>query len=230
MRHLLALILTFLALSGSASAMTYRLARFDEGRCAGRCPQAIVAEGTVQVDEPRRLAAFAARVAGETGSVPNTLLLHSPGGNLAGALRLGYGLRRLGLRTVVARVGRGADDRAGDGAARLGTGVCASACVLVLMGGQERLVPSGSRVAVHAARRAGGLTRDILGSGTIDPQLDDGSVLSLLHRYARDMGVDPALMSLAQSVPHESARILSPAEISRFGLASVGPRPARRSR
>ena len=225
MRLLLALTLSLVALSGSASAMTYRLARFDDGRCVERCPQAIVAEGTVQVDEPRRLAAFAARAGAATGTVPSTLLLHSPGGNLAGALRLGYGLRKLGLRTVVARVGRGPG-----GGPRLGTGVCASACVLVLMGGQERLVPAGSRVAVHAAKRAGGLTRDILGSGTIDPQVDEGSVLGLLHRYARDMGVDPALMSLAQSVPHESARLLSPAEISRFRLASVGPRPARRPR
>ena len=226
MRRLLALTLSLLALGGSASAMTYRLARFDDGRCTERCPQAIVAEGTVQADEPQRLAAFAARAAGQTGSIPSTILLHSPGGNLAGAVRLGYGLRKLGLRTAVARVGR----VAGDGTPRIGAGVCASACVIVLMGGQERLVPSGSRVAVHSAKRVGNLTRDILGSGTIDPQLDDGSVLGLLHRYARDMGVDPALMSLAQSVPHESARILSPAEIAQFHLASTGPRPARRQR
>jgi hypothetical protein len=214
-----------MVIGGGASAMTYRLAVFDDGRCVDRCPQAIVAEGAVQVDEPQRLVAFVRQISATTNAIPRTLLLHSPGGNLAGALQLGYGLRRLGLRTVVARVGRGAEGQA----LQLGTGVCASACVIVLMGGQERLVPSGSRIAVHAAKRSGGLTRDILGSGYIDGQVDGSSVSGLLQRYARDMGVDPALMILAQSVPHESARVLSPAEISRFRLASMGARPSQRA-
>jgi hypothetical protein len=201
-----ALTLVF-ALGGSASAMTYSLTTLDDGRCGDRCPQAIVAEGSIQVDEAQRLLAFISQVGGQ--GLPDTVVLRSPGGNLAGALRLGYGLRQIGVRTVV-------------------NGVCASACVFVLMGGSQRVVPAGSRIIVHAARRYGGVQRDIVGPGFIDGQGTSESVLPLLYRYAADMGVDPAIMSLAQSVPHESARQLTPAEISRFRLATVsgGGRPA----
>ena len=83
-----------------ASAMSYRVVSLDDGRCRGQCPQAIAAEGTIQVDEVERLAAFVQ----SAGAIPATIVLHSPGGNLAGALKLGYGLRRLGVRTVVAGV------------------------------------------------------------------------------------------------------------------------------
>jgi hypothetical protein len=208
--------------------MTYRLlASFDDGRCPGGCPQAIVAEGTIQLDEPQRLAAFLGQLG---GAVPRTIILHSPGGNVAGALKLGLGLRRLGLRTVVARVGR---IDGGAGPVALGGGICASACVFALMGGETRVVPSGSRVVVHAARHYGQATRDLTDGGFIDPQPNPEAITTLLQRYAGSMGVDPSLVSLVQSVPHESARLLSPGEVRRYRLAATGtPRskPARKAR
>lgn len=214
-----ALALGFMLVAGPAPAMSYRVAAVDDGRCSERCPQAVVAEGTIQVDEVERLAAFFQ----QAGAIPATLLLHSPGGNLAGALKLGYGLRRLGVRTIVARVSR-------SDPGQVSTGVCASACVYALMGGVDRVVPPGSRIIVHAAQRYGGFERDIVGSGYIDASMDRGTVLELLSRYAVSMGVDPAVMSLAQSVPHELARVLSAAEISRFRLASVSGARARKRR
>ena len=217
--RIILLAVGFALLANSASAMSYRVAAIDDGRCSDRCPQAVVAEGTIQVDEVERLAAFFQGA----GAIPATLLMHSPGGNLAGALKLGYGLRRLGVRTIVARVSR-------SDPAQVTTGVCASACVYALMGGADRIVPPGSRVIVHAAQRYGGFERDIVGGGYIDAGMDRGTVLELLSRYAVSMGVDPAVMSLAQSVPHESARVLSAAEISRFRLASVSAKRARRRR
>jgi len=224
--RMLLLVLVFVASTvSSASAMTYTLATFDDGRCTNGCPRAIVAEGTIQLDEPRRLAAFLSRFGG--AGLPRTLLLHSPGGNLAGAVRLGSGLRRLGIRTVVARVGR---SHGGAGPVVLGNGVCASACVFVLMGGETRLVPPGSRIFVHAGRNYGGLTRDLSGPGYIDPQPDPALVTSLLQQYAGAMGVDPAFVTLVQSVPHESARLLTDAEVRRFHLATTsGPAPGRRT-
>ena len=213
------LVFGLLLSTGSAFAMTYRLAVVDDGRCSRDCAQAVVAEGTIELDEPERLASFLQQM----GVVPGTLVLHSPGGNLAGALKLGQGLRRLGTRTVVARVSRSQP-------AVLTTGVCASACVYALMGGRDRVVPSGSKIVVHAAKRYGGFERDIAGSGYIDAGMDGGAVLGLLNDYAQRMGVDPAVMSLAQSVPHESARVLSPAEVNRFRLASVTAARARKRR
>jgi hypothetical protein len=203
-----------------ALAMTYRLALFDDGRCTKVCPQAIVAEGTIQLDEPQRLAAFVNQYGG--AGLPRVLLLHSPGGNVAGAVKLGFGLRRLGVRTVVARLGQ-TRERLGPA---LGTGVCASACVFVLMGGASRLVPPGSRVVVHAAKKYEGAIRDISGGGYIEPQSDTAAVTSVLQQYAATMGVDPAFVTLVQSVPHESARLLTSAEVQRFRLATTG-RPAR---
>jgi hypothetical protein len=220
------LLLAFALLAAAfspASAMTYRLAMFDDGRCTNVCPRAIAAEGTIQLDEPQRLADFIRQYAG--AGVPRVLLLHSPGGNVAGALKLGLGLRRLGIRTVVARVGQ-----TSSGAPALGTAVCASACVFALMGGPSRVVPSGSRIVVHAARNYGGLTRDPSGAGYIEAHSDPAVVMSLLQQYAGAMGVNPAFVGLTQSVPHESARVLTNAEVRRFRLAtSSGPAPRTRT-
>jgi hypothetical protein len=221
MRMLLLALLTLASAASPASAMTYRLAMFDDGRCTNVCPQAIIAEGTIQLDEPQRLAAFIGQYH-DTG-LPRVVLLHSPGGNVAGAIKLGFGLRRLGARTVVARLGQ----TRGGGGPVLGTGICASACVFVLMGGASRLVPPGSRIFVHAAKNYGASTRDLSGGGYIDPPSDSAAVTPVLQQYAAAMGVDPALVTLVQSVPNESARLLSSAEVRRFRLASTSG-PARR--
>jgi hypothetical protein len=203
--------------SAPASAMGYALVRFDDGRCSRSCPQAIFAAGTIELDEPRRLLAFAESVAAR-GSIPANLILHSPGGNLAGALALGQGVRRLGMRTIVASLAPAGPER---GALRPGR--CASACVFVLMGGRSRVVPNGSRVIVHSPRRIGGGQRDIVGSGTIDRVGRPESIAPALEGYARAMGVDPALIGLSYTVPNSSARELTRAEIVRFRLATLAP-------
>jgi hypothetical protein len=218
--RLLFLLVSLLSVvaSAPASAMGYALVRFDDGRCSRSCPQAIFAAGTIELDEPRRLLAFAESVAAR-GSIPANLILHSPGGNLAGALALGQGVRRLGMRTIVATLAP-----AGPARGALRPGRCASACVFVLMGGRSRVVPNGSRVLVHSPRRVGaGGQRDIVGSGTIDRIARPESIAPALEGYARAMGVDPALIGLSYTVPNSSARELTRAEIVRFRLATLAP-------
>jgi hypothetical protein len=218
--RLLFLLVSLLSVvaSAPASAMGYALVRFDDGRCSRSCPQAIFAAGTIELDEPRRLLAFAESVAAR-GSIPANLILHSPGGNLAGALALGQGVRRLGMRTIVASLAP-----AGPARGALRPGRCASACVFVLMGGRSRVVPNGSRVLVHSPRRVGaGGQRDIVGSGTIDRIARPESIAPALEGYARAMGVDPALIGLSYTVPNSSARELTRAEIVRFRLATLAP-------
>jgi hypothetical protein len=218
--RLIHLLVPFLALvaAAPASAMSYALVRFDDGRCSRSCPQAILAAGTIELDEPRRLLAFAQGI-GASGPVPANLILHSPGGNLAGALALGQGVRRLGMRTIVASVAP-----AGPARGALRPGRCASACVFVLMAGRSRLVPNGSRVLVHSPRRAAGFEqRDIVGSGTIDRIVRPESIAAALEDYTRSMGVDPALIGLSYTVPNSSARELTRAEILRFRLATLAP-------
>lgn len=224
--RLLFLFPIFVALMGPpASAMSYALVRLDDGRCSERCPEAIYAAGTIELDEPRRLLAFAQSLAAR-GSIPANLILHSPGGNLAGALALGQGVRQLGMRTIVAGVAATVDGGGG-----LTPGRCASACVFVLMAGRSRVIPEGSRVLVHSPRRAGGGQRDIVGSGTgtIDRITPTEAVTETLEDYTRAMGVDPALVALSYTVPHDSIRALTTAEIARFRLATMNREPGMRS-
>ena len=207
-----ALVLLLSAWARPGQAMAYAVVPLDDGRCGAACPQAIYASGEIQFDEPQRLLSFVQQVG---DGLSRTLVIHSPGGNLAGALKLGQGLRRLGMNVVVASVGRAADGRA-----VLRPGRCASACVFVLMGGETRMVPDGSRIFVHSPRRAGFDQRDIVDGGFLEQPTRPETVSAVLQHYARQMGIDPALVALADAVPHESARELTPAEIRRFRLAS----------
>lgn len=200
----------FLFMAGSAQAMTYRAVTIDDGRCAPACPAAIMATGPIEVDEDRRFARFVASV--DRSRLSRVLVLTSPGGNVAGSLKLGFLVRRLGMNTLVARLGNGG----------IAPGTCASACVYLFMAGAERRVVPGSRLAVHAAKSIGVTQRDIVGSGTIDAQVRPGAFENAMRDYARLMGVSPSLIDLASSIPHETAHILSDAEISQFRLVTAG--------
>lgn len=217
MRALIAACL-FAALAGisDASAMTYRAVAIDDGTCGDSCPAAVMATGPIEVDEHARFARFIAGV--DTRNLAPLLVLHSPGGNVAGSIRLGFLARRLGIRMLVGRLT----------AQGVAPGTCASACVYVFMGGAERRLVPGSRLAVHAARSIGITQRDILGAGTIDAQSVPGSFDAAMREYAQTMGVSPALIDLASSVPHETAHVLTPSEISSFRLVTGAATKARR--
>lgn len=218
MRSLLAVALVAaLAGLGEARAMTYRAIPVDDGSCNGPCPAAIMATGPIEVDEDKRFARFVASAANL--QLSRVLVLHSPGGNVSGSIRLGFLARQLGLDTLVGRVSP----------AGVAPGTCASACVYVFMAGAQRRLVPGSRLAVHAAKSMGVTQRDIMGSGTIDAQADPGAFEAGMREYARTMGVAPGLIDLASSVPHESAHILSSAEIASFRLTTGPQRSARRA-
>ena len=216
------LVAAVLATADAALAMSYAIASVQDRRCAadGSCRQAIVARGEIEVDEPERLLAFLQGL-GPGQPVPTDVLISSPGGNVRGALALGFGLRRIGARVIVASVKPvTVDGRLG----ALATANCASACVFVLMGGRSRVVPEGSRILVHQARRIGVDQRDIVGSGSIGVQSGSETISQLLQAYARTMGVDPALIALADQIPHHTYHVLSRGEIRRFRLATSSAR------
>jgi hypothetical protein len=186
----------------------------DDGRCRlkGTCRAVLVATGEIQVDEFERFQAFAVSW-GEGTRAPSTFVIHSPGGNVAGAVKLGMALRHFGLRTVVGTIGEG----------RLRAGICASACVFVLMGGRTRFVPTDSLLVIHSPKRMASLDRDPAG-----PPAETGTsrkaVAEILMRYARLMGISPAFITLMMSIPHESGRRLTGAEIRRFRLSTAASR------
>ncbi|HYF54458.1 MAG TPA: hypothetical protein VEA41_09385 [Salinarimonas sp.] len=204
--------------AAEAEAMTYRAVTIDDGACGAACPAAIMATGPIEVDEDARFARFVAGL--DAGRMSRVLVLSSPGGNVAGSLRLGFLLRRLGMRTLVARLSPQG----------IAPGTCASACVYLFMAGAERRVVPGSRLAVHAARAVGVSQRDIVGGGTIDAQIRPGAFEDAMRDYARLMGVSPAIIDLASSVPHETAHILSAEEMARYRLLTAAGPSARRTK
>ncbi len=201
-----------LATGGGAEAMTYGLVPFQDGTAA------IVARGQIGGDETARFLS-AVQAAQASGVMPRTLIISSPGGNLETALDLGRTLRQLDMRTVVGSVAQEPDGRR-----MLTAGGCHSACVMVLMAGVNRSVLPGSRVGVHSPQV-------VLVSGGRGYALDEGITRAIvqgsepaLRSYARFMGVSPALIDVAHSVPHSSIRTLTASEMSRFRLVTSGAR------
>ena len=216
--------LTFFLMPGVASALTYSVVTIGPDRSA------IVADGAIEQNEGQRFREFLGSAASR-GAVPLTLLIHSPGGFAYGGFDLGMTLRQLGYGVVVAAVRR---DAATGGPVIL-PGRCASACVLALMGGRRRVVPSSSRVLVHRHRTLyANDERDFISPGMMDRGRQSAGLVDMMRSYASAMGVDPGLVTLADSVPHETARLLTPTEVRRFRLSTDAgappPRGARRAR
>ena len=99
-------------------------------------------------------------------------------------------------------------------------GICGSACVFVLMGGERRIVPAGSIVAIHQPKlvTVAGLGSDEVPVAISSQDLRD--VAGLLSRYSTLMGIDRGMIALMMRIPHTSRRILTAAEMRRFRLAN----------
>lgn len=198
-----------------AGAMSYRLAEFDDGRCQPKCPSVIVATGHIAGNEDEEFAWFM-RHSGQGKRVGKLVLIHSPGGNMAGGMRLGTLLRKNGASVMVAQ-GQG-ETLSREGG--LMNGLCGSACVFVLAGGVKRIVPQGSIVAVHSAAQVQTEFHDRMTNTVQSLKADKHQVTALMADYYRRMGVKPELARLSEQIPHEDVRILTGAEASRLRLSS----------
>ena len=212
MRILVVLLLIGLACA-PARAMSYRFVPLDDGRCGGSCRFVIEASGEIEHGEIERFVRFLAAARGRR-NLQRILVIGSPGGSVRAGLLLGFAARRLNLTMVVAQVSGGS----------IRPAVCASACVLALMGGARRLVPDGSVVAVHRPSTEEEASFFSRGAPTALTRETADAVTRLFNRYAAVMGIDPKLVALIMSVPHTSGRILTPAELRRYRLVtSAGP-------
>src|SRR3954464_2533487 len=210
MRALPSLAFVFALISAShAQALSYGVAALPNGSTA------LVAEGRIHRNEAARLLTSVQRAAAVSGSIPRTLVISSPGGELVGALALGEALRQLGVRTVVGSI---ASD--GYGQATLSAGRCHSACVFVLMGGTARSVVPGSLVGVHSPQPV-----MVVGGRAYLPDSSTTRYVvqrtaPLLRLYARQMGVNPSVVDLANGVPHSTVHHLSSSELTRYSLVT----------
>lgn len=121
--------------------------------------------------------------------------LNSPGGDLAGGIRLGEVIRKLKLDTEI-----GATEPDSYGHWKTAPGHCASACAFAFLGGLSRYA-SGGELGVHQFYNEIAL-RDP--SAKVFNSLDMSQhqfVSAMLIDYVFRMGVDPRLVSIAASTP-----------------------------
>ena len=203
----------------------------DTSVCGNRCPTVIQAEGQITRESAAEFVAFA-KATSDKGKLLNMVLIHSPGGSVAGSLLLGSVLRTLGTTVVVARVNRGStgffggfqqqkDSKTGQvipqGAVT--NAICNSACVYAVMGGKKRIIPADSRMGVHRMQSTENYGYDpVQGVVVTAKSTGTSDQVATLKRYSRVMGIDPRLIDLAESIPHEEIRVLSAAQIQSFKL------------
>jgi hypothetical protein len=196
------------------SPMSFRLAKLEGRSCGARCPQVIVAEGVIEEDTPEEFVAFLRSAAGMS-DLRDVVVLNSPGGRVVASMRLGAALRKLRAAVIVARFGDG------DSLDLPVAGQCMSACVYAMMGGVKRIVPPESRLGIHRMSTQENSTlpgRQFAPAGPTTYASQD--MVSALASYAAQMGVNPAVIRLAERIPPEEIHILSAAELRRWRLAS----------
>ncbi|MGA2795738.1 MAG: hypothetical protein ABSE69_19940 [Roseiarcus sp.] len=200
------------AAMAQSSPMSFRLASIEGRGCVARCPRVIVAEGAIAEDTPQAFVGFLRSVADSPG-LRDVVVINSPGGRVVASMRLGAALRKLGAAVIVARF---ADDGGRDFAI---AGQCMSACVYALMGGVKRVVPPESRVGIHrmSSQEIGGEGRSRRSDA---PSYASIEMVDALADYAAQMGVNPTVIRIAERIAPEEIRIVSPAELRRWRLAS----------
>ena len=181
------------AMPASAAPMTFR--PVDLGDCRKSCTRALVAEGEIIRDTDRAFLA-ALRRAGRG----RTVLLNSPGGDLAGGILLGIAFREAGAKVGV-----------------VPGGGCYSACAYALLGGVSRSVPRGSEVGVHE------FADPDWRPGYKPPphvQRENDAINGFLRGYARAMGISPSIIGLAVRTRHDRIRVLSRSELRRMRVVN----------
>ncbi len=196
----------------ASDSMSFHVAPLDMGTCGARCPHVIVAEGVIETDTPQQFVDFLKGVS-EDRSLRRIVFFDSRGGNVVASMVFGHILRELRVAGVVGRF-EGGGDRGPF------VGECLSACVYAMMGAVRRVAPAGSQVALHRmsiVEHEGGAWGF---SDHVTRSFADKPMVSILKRYARRMGVNPKLVALAESLPPDSMRMLTPEEMRRWAFAT----------
>jgi len=182
----------------------------DPARCGADCPQIISAEGEISDQTPGIFRAFV-REHYQRSQLHAIVLLDSYGGKVLAAMELGRIFRQIGAAVIVAQTGSGS---------HFAGGRCFSACVYALMGGKKRVIPPESQAGVHRmVAYDNGYDSQFLG-GVAARRLDNGSVGAVLARYSAAMGVNPAIIALAEHTSPDGLHVLSRSEIARWHLAA----------
>ena len=191
--------------------------------CKPSCPEWLSAEGRI---EPGSAKAFADAIANLKGRrLP--ILIHSPGGSVADAGAMGELIRAKGLVVAVARTlitncpETSPKCPDGPGTAITGGAICASACVLVLAGGVERLAGPSARIGVHQITTVVSEIEGLAHLKSTRKIYEQQGVDAAVQAYLAAMGVGEPVMTLMRKTSAASIRWLSPAELKASHLTTL---------
>jgi hypothetical protein len=244
----LVLILIVALVCGSASAvpsvraapgampvppMVFYVAKGSPDACGRGCSRWIAIEGQIDSGAAVRFRKFLARV--KDRNLP--MYFSSPGGNLDQALAMGVTLRE--RQPVVARVARtvvmecGFEAQNGDACIKLKQSgremhgdlwtrgaMCNSACPYLILGATSREIAPDVVLGVHSPKvvvhfRGGVPTQQMRSTATARGRERADS--SLTHYFVK-MGVEPALLAVANATRFEDMHVLTREEVVRFGI------------
>jgi hypothetical protein len=191
--------------------------------CKPNCPEWLSAEGRI---EPGSATAFADAIANLKGRrLP--ILIHSPGGSVADAGAMGELIRAKGLAVAIARTlilncpETSPKCPDGPGTAITGGAACASACVLVLAGGVERMAAPSARIGVHQTTTLVSETEGLAHLKSTRKLYEQKGVDSAVEAYLTAMGVGEPVMTLMRKTWAASIRWLSVTELKDSHLATL---------
>ena len=212
----LCLFLVATGAMGSAAAdpaMDFQLMTLaGKAGCPRDCADVIVADGEIDNETAGRFVSFLSSHIQDRDLRP-VVLLQSPGGTVVGAMQLGTVFRKIGAAVIVAGTRSAGEGEQVD----LVQGACVSACVYAFIGGARRVVPSISLLGIH--RMA--ITQDVEDANGQRGRLQifgSPDIVAALASYTKAMGVDPHMISYAETIAPEHLHIVPPREIARWRL------------
>jgi hypothetical protein len=191
--------------------------------CQPSCPEWLSVEGRIEPGAARAFADAVERLKGRR--LP--ILIHSPGGSVADAAAMGELIRAKGLAVAVARtLITNCPEAApkcpdGPGKAITGGATCASACVLVLAGGVERLAGPVPLIGVHQITTLVSETEGVAHLKSTRKFYEQRGVDAAVEAYLAAMGVGEPVMTLMRKTWAASIRWLSLAELKDSHLATL---------
>jgi hypothetical protein len=213
-------------------AMVFFLAKGDPGACGPGCSEWIAAEGAFDQEAPLRLR----QLLNSLQRKGRPIFFHSSGGIIGAALGVGSVLRQHKMEAGVGHtIPSGCRDTlkfddachklmqsGGELRARLRVNgaVCASACAYALIGASRRSIANQARVGVHESQHMPSGDSATLGT-TANAATRRAETIDVKKRYAIRMGVDAAIVDLAERTKRPSMHWLSRNEIARLGIVAT---------
>jgi hypothetical protein len=198
--------------SADSGSMTFRVQPLQADGCGARCPHVIVADGVIDADTPQAFLDFL-KAGSDDKALRRVVFINSRGGNVAASMVFGHILRQLRAASVIGRF---------DSSGQAGpyAGQCLSACVYAMMGAVRRVAPLGSEVALHRMSIVVSDGGGWAGPARVTRSFADAPMVAELAKYASRMGVNPALVRAAESLPPDTVRVLTRDEMRRWSFAT----------